>query len=137
LNNSEQNSKASISTIWTSTTVKLDEDLVNVMLACNGIAKIQIGGVDGFYIFMPGEFDEDPRKVIAAYKKQAEEIEAGFARVEKEKRLANLNGFQKELDSQQQEGVTDGFDPISYDDMPALGGLDDGWTMVEDLGSND
>ena len=50
--------------IWTSTTLNLDDgDLVNVMLGCNGIAKIQIGGVDGFYIFMPGDFGGDPRGV--------------------------------------------------------------------------
>ena len=76
--------------IWTSTTLKLDEDLVHVMLGCNGIAKIQIGGVDGFYIYMPGSFSGDPRKVAVAYKKQVEEIEAGFARIEKEKNLPVL-----------------------------------------------
>jgi hypothetical protein len=78
---------------------------------------------------MPGEFDGDPRKVIAAYKKQVEEIEAGFARVEKCKRLACLDSFQKELNSQHDEG----FDPISDDDMRDLGGLDDSWHEVEDL----
>lgn len=116
--------------IWTSTTLKLDDDFVEIMLGCNGIAKIQIGGVDGFYIYMPGDFGGDPRGVIVAYKKQVQEIEAGFAGNEKSKRLASLNSFQKELDSQHEEGL----EPISDDDMRDLGGLDDSCTMVEDLG---
>ena len=111
--------------IWTSTTLKLDEDLVNVMLACNGIAKIQIGGVDGFYIFMPGEFDGDPRGVIVAYKKQVQEIEAGFARIEKEKNLARLNSFQKELYSSGCH-MPGGNEPISDDDMPVCATRDPG-----------
>ena len=119
--------------IWTSTTLKIDSELVDVMLCSNGVAKIIFGGFGGIVIYMNGSYDEDPRKVVAAYKIMMAEIEAGFARIEKEKNLARLNSFQKELDSQLEE-VPGGNEPISGDDLPDL---IDGWNMIEDLGGRD
>ena len=121
--------------IWTSTALGLGlaGEIVDVMLSSNGVAKIVFGGVGGIVTYMHGEYDEDPRKVVAAYKIMMEELEAGLARVEKEKRLANLKSFQKELDSRCCD-VGEGNEEISDDDMPVLGGLADGWQMVEDLG---
>ena len=120
--------------IWTSTTLKLEkEELVDILLGSNGVAKIIFGGVGGIVTYMHGDFGGDPRGVIVAYKIMIADLEAGFARIEKEKRLASLNSFKKELNSQLEE-VPGGNEPISDDDMPDL---IDGWNMIEDLGGRD
>ena len=118
--------------IWTSTTLKLEEELVDIMLGSNGVSKIIFGGVGGIVTYMHGEYDGDPRKVIVAYKIMMAEIEVGLARSEKCKRLARLNAFQNELDSRCCD-VVEGNEAISDDDMPVLGGLSNGCQLVEDL----
>ena len=118
--------------IWTSTTQIIDSELVDIMLCSNGVSKIIFGGFGGIVIYMNGSYDEDPRKVVAAYKIMMAEIEAGLARAEKEKILANLKSFQKELDSRCCD-VGEGNEANSDDDLPVLGGLSNGYQLVEDL----
>ena len=127
-----QHNSASISTIWTSTALELDGEIVDVMLSVTGIAKVVFGGVGGIVTYMHGEDNGDPREVITAYKIMMEEIEVGLARAEKANRLASLKSFQKELDSRCCD-VGEGNEAISYDDLPVLGGLSNGYQLLEDL----
>jgi hypothetical protein len=75
MSNTKQRACASVLTIWTDAV--LDGEPVKVSIV-NGIAKIRTGGFD---IFVPGEFDADIGEVLAAYKRQAQEVD---------KLLANL-----------------------------------------------
>ena len=67
------NSERECKVIWSVSLV--DGERVRICTG-NGINRIIIGGFD---IHVPGEFDGDPKKVLAAYKFQMEELEKTFA----------------------------------------------------------
>ena len=78
MSNSEQESKASVSTmasvstIWTDAVLEGEPARVSIV---NGTARIRIGWFD---IHVPGKFDSDVDEVIAAYERQVEETEKAF-----------------------------------------------------------
>jgi len=73
MSNSERETSASVTTIWT--VGVLDEERVRICTG-NGVNRIIVGGFD---IHVPGEFGGDADKVLGAYKLQMEELEKAFA----------------------------------------------------------
>ena len=72
MSNSERESKASVSTIWTDAVLEGEPARVSIV---NGTARIRIGWFD---IHVPGKFDGCVDEVISAYKRQEEETEKAF-----------------------------------------------------------
>ena len=81
MSNSERESKASVSTmasvstIWTDAVLEGEPARVSIV---NGTARIRIGWFD---IHVPGKFDSDVDEVIAAYERQVEETEKAFRKL--------------------------------------------------------
>ena len=79
MSNVERKPKASVSVLWMEAIFlepgKNTGEVVRVS-SVNGTNRIIIGGFD---IHVPGEFGGDPNKVLAAYKRQIEQIDAAFA----------------------------------------------------------
>jgi len=73
MRNSERKPKASVSAIWTEAV--MDEEPVRVSIV-NGVARVRIWEFD---IHVPGNFDGDVDEVVAAYKRQEEEMEEKIA----------------------------------------------------------
>ena len=81
MSNAERESKASVSTmasvstIWTDAVLEGEPARVSIV---NGTARIRIGWFD---IHVPGKFDSDVDEVIAAYERQVEETEKAFRKL--------------------------------------------------------
>ena len=73
MGDTEPKSKASVSAIWTDAV--LDGEPVRISIV-NGIARVRICEFD---IHVPGNFDGDVDEVVAAYKRQEEEMDVKIA----------------------------------------------------------
>jgi hypothetical protein len=75
MSNSKQESKASVSTIWTD--IDLDGESAKISIV-NGQAKIRVDG-DGFEVPVKGVFDpDDIEGVITAHKKEIADNEVNY-----------------------------------------------------------